>query len=1226
MTKPFEILWHRLENSHYRHQFESALAQTTAYPADEFRGRGIVMCVGTARCFTSAWVNINILRHEHRCALPIEAWYFGAEEMNTTMVGLLEQLDVRVMDGTAYAEKLPEYFERGYALKVTAVLHSSFREVLFMDADNTPVKDPAFLFSSAEYLATGALFWPNIMITDPNSRIWEILDIPYVSELEFESGQMALDKTRCWNALMAVWHLTQHFPFYYRHVFGDPETFHMCWRKLQQAYATPAHPSVLIQGIASTSMLNQYDFDGNLLFQHRTQADWKLSGDNPHIEGFQYDARCRHYLKKLAELWDGEVQDKPVKNISVRPFPKQLDRPYWFLQWVRNDSTQLLEFLPDSRIGFGTGWYGAHWKWVESDPPRIDLIARGHRIAHLMEGADQIWRGVRPIGQRADIELIPIPKPARMLWRTRFQKLARMGSVLNPATLCHFKFTTVPPAPQDPVGNCLQEISQLVSGEDLCDATALIKLLDQLTLLIIQQPQEASTPPVQALLESIPQDRCPPYAISAMLRLLASIFHASPAARRNPAFEDWLTALPTLPLEAAHETQALLSLLLAHAPDQTASDCLLKILSQDELPDTEREQFHRMLHWNLSFHNPSVSPADCFSLARNLSCPHRCRQLFDTFLPEQAQRAPAFFTPQICTELVTMGVTAASQKTFYGLLERKSPAAAKLFEDKEQRPFPARETVRHLLTAGSPAALIIHNIQDGQGDELARCVALLQSLLDANPEMRVTLLTCRTYLYDHPRLRVISIHDTDQARNLFPSPWDLVINFFEPIEGKHHNLQTESLWQSARKERQPPIWIQTRKDINLFLFETVQIQGKDYASEWGLDRPALKKNYDTTLRLIFELGLPARTGQEEPVSEWVLAGSENTEALALWNDLTAQCGVSDNGNDKVALVNPMGGAGSDKGFDPDQPGALVQFLKSLLEEGYAIVLIPNGTAWGNAKRLQSLLPLLDHAERSRVVIAPDPGEDLPGREFVSCRGRETWSHADITMHHFKTFALQADLVVAVEGWLIHMAYALGRPYRILMMPGSYPTKWFPFPASEQQAIANTGSEADRNFASVRGKHFQQESPRLCWGQERHMLLALLGAQQKNTHPDLVAWIRQLLKSPDIYLRKKAFSCLNPEMKPFSRSLVTAGLNDPAFEVRAAAALSALNLKLDLSAEMGSDYKQQLMAHIHIGAYRWQDLIPLGSAACSALQLTLHDESDEMRRDAAIMLDHPQIRP
>jgi hypothetical protein len=44
-----------------------------------------------------------------------------------------------------------------FALKAAALLLSRFKEVLLMDADNTPLRDPSFLFDSPAFRSTGAV-------------------------------------------------------------------------------------------------------------------------------------------------------------------------------------------------------------------------------------------------------------------------------------------------------------------------------------------------------------------------------------------------------------------------------------------------------------------------------------------------------------------------------------------------------------------------------------------------------------------------------------------------------------------------------------------------------------------------------------------------------------------------------------------------------------------------------------------------------------------------------------------------------------------------------------------------------------------------------------------------------------------------------------------------------------------------------------------------------------
>lgn len=72
-------------------------------------------------------------------------------------------------------------------------------QVLFLDADNIAVRDPAPLFASPGYNATGALLWPDYWERSAAPDIADILglDPGQLPTGTFESGQMALDKRRC---------------------------------------------------------------------------------------------------------------------------------------------------------------------------------------------------------------------------------------------------------------------------------------------------------------------------------------------------------------------------------------------------------------------------------------------------------------------------------------------------------------------------------------------------------------------------------------------------------------------------------------------------------------------------------------------------------------------------------------------------------------------------------------------------------------------------------------------------------------------------------------------------------------------------------------------------------------------------------------------------------------------------------------------------------------------
>ena len=127
----------------------------------------------------------------------------------------------------------------GWELKSYAILHSPYREVLLLDADNVPVVNPEFLFTSSEYRATGALFWPDFLRgrDKKNMAIWRSFGLHMPNELEFETGQILVDKSRCWRALcLALW-MNENSDFFYQYLHGDKETFHLAFRKLKEPYA-----------------------------------------------------------------------------------------------------------------------------------------------------------------------------------------------------------------------------------------------------------------------------------------------------------------------------------------------------------------------------------------------------------------------------------------------------------------------------------------------------------------------------------------------------------------------------------------------------------------------------------------------------------------------------------------------------------------------------------------------------------------------------------------------------------------------------------------------------------------------------------------------------------------------------------------------------------------------------------------------------------------------------
>ncbi len=262
---------------------------------DAVWGRGIVICTGGAKYFPAAWVCASMLRHLG-CRLPIQFWHLGERELDQRMREATADLDVTCVDAEELRLTRPARRLGGWELKAYAILHSRFREVILLDADNVPLIDPATLLDAPEYRQHGAIFWPDRRNLKPDNLIWSICEVPYRDEPEFESGQIVVDKRRCWEALNLAMHYNEHSDFYYAHIYGDKDTFHLAFHRTGKSYTMPATGVFWLDGT-----LCQHDFEGKRILQHRHYDKWRLDGRNRRVGGFLHEGLCLEFLKALRE-------------------------------------------------------------------------------------------------------------------------------------------------------------------------------------------------------------------------------------------------------------------------------------------------------------------------------------------------------------------------------------------------------------------------------------------------------------------------------------------------------------------------------------------------------------------------------------------------------------------------------------------------------------------------------------------------------------------------------------------------------------------------------------------------------------------------------------------------------------------------------------------------------------------------------------------------------------
>ena len=374
------------------------------YPGDRFRGRGIVVCAGGVRMFVNAYVLLRILRETLCCPLPVQLWHLGPRELSPVMRVLLEELDdVELIDAHAVRAAHPASIADGWQLKPYADLHSRFQEVLMLDADQVPVRDPAELFHWPQYLETGALFWPDIVDLVPENPVWPLCGLEPRRCTSLDSGQLVVDKQRHWVALNLVLFLNEQAETFYRLVYGDKDTFLLGWLLAQAPYALVPH-----RPFTDARCLVQRDFAGAPLFQHRTGAKWTYGHPQIELPNFVHQQECLSILGDLRRVWNGRLFYSPARSLAARAAEASLTgRPMRLV--VFGEPELEIEFLRGHQFGIGRGPAVQNW-YVGDGENGLELVIRDtdHDTYRFAPRPDGRWAGRCMLTSQTEAWLGPI--------------------------------------------------------------------------------------------------------------------------------------------------------------------------------------------------------------------------------------------------------------------------------------------------------------------------------------------------------------------------------------------------------------------------------------------------------------------------------------------------------------------------------------------------------------------------------------------------------------------------------------------------------------------------------------------------------------------------------------------------------------------------------------------------------------------------------------------------
>lgn len=240
-----------------------------------------------------------------------------------------DTISVKEIRGNAKDFTTPYGTKAGWSTKIYALWESEYAENLWLDADSFPIQKPVFLFDDVEYKQKGSIFWRDVFSTDRANRyhdaapMWRIFDVSPNDGEPFETGQLLIDKVRCWTQLNLVKHYADNCEIYYNFG-GDAETFRMAWQHLHlrlgnkipyiNSQSDPNTPYGFMPfGPFHKGHANQYhkwgggtvmvqrDRNGTELFNHRNMEKFTL-GDNPFYRDIQNEEIYHKHIEDLRKL------------------------------------------------------------------------------------------------------------------------------------------------------------------------------------------------------------------------------------------------------------------------------------------------------------------------------------------------------------------------------------------------------------------------------------------------------------------------------------------------------------------------------------------------------------------------------------------------------------------------------------------------------------------------------------------------------------------------------------------------------------------------------------------------------------------------------------------------------------------------------------------------------------------------------------------------------------
>eukprot|EP00834_Sanchytrium_tribonematis_P001337 NODE_32_length_37098_cov_1.132760.p7 type:complete len:597 gc:universal NODE_32_length_37098_cov_1.132760:15860-17650(+) len=271
--------------------------------APKNKGTGIVT-LAYDQSFDLVYNNIQFLRNssvtlldKSITELPIQIFH-NQELSEDKIIKLQNVRNVKVLsfkDIDKQIEVLEYDKGKNYHYKISALIATSFENVLFLDSDSIPMSDPVELFQTREYKETGLMLWPDMWRTDPFNPIYEVLDLKCINEQEIESGQFLINTKSHFQTILLAQNILRDKDTWYRLLFGDKDILKWAARYLRKPlFLEPEFPKSLgfeVQGFyCGQSIVHSFDgrnrfMHSNLLKHSEDIRRWNFNGYHYYLDG-----------------------------------------------------------------------------------------------------------------------------------------------------------------------------------------------------------------------------------------------------------------------------------------------------------------------------------------------------------------------------------------------------------------------------------------------------------------------------------------------------------------------------------------------------------------------------------------------------------------------------------------------------------------------------------------------------------------------------------------------------------------------------------------------------------------------------------------------------------------------------------------------------------------------------------------------------------------------------